>query len=181
MTGNDLISVLVSIVISLAIAHLLGGIGRIMRAPKVTFSVLQGAWVVFLLLECVSFWVSTALTREPSWTYPGVLRAFFTSAALYLSCWLILPEETPKEAIDLDAFYDANRRRFLEIQLIYNLMIGVNMMSNPSVASGSWTAWLGAVAIGAALLWPARAVQYLAVIVLLTVQTTYEVQFTWKF
>jgi hypothetical protein len=181
MSGIDLTNVLISIVISLAVAHLLGGIGRIMRAPQVKFSILQGAWVAFLLVECVNFWVSSALTHLPSVTYPQVLRAFFSSAGLYLACWMILPDETPKEPIDLGAFFDANRRKFLGVLVIYNAMIGINMMNSPWVATGSWTAWLGTAAVAAAWIWPARAVQYLAVAVLLTMQTTYEMQFTWKF
>lgn len=182
MSGNDLINVLVSIVIGLAIAHLLGGVGRIMRAPKVTYSLLHSAWVLFLLLECVSYWVSSALTRSASgWTYPSVLRAFFTSALLYLSCWLLLPDETPKEAIDLVGFYNTNRKKFLGVFVIYTMMISINLTVDSRSATGSWTGWLSVLAACIAWIWPARAAQILAVVILFAVQTAYEVQYTWRF
>ena len=74
-----------------------------------------------------------------------------------------------------------DRRKFLGALVVYTLLVTVNMMLVPSMASGAWTAWLGALAVAAAWFWSARAVQVLAVVVLLGVQTTYELQFIWKF
>ncbi len=52
----EYISVLLSIVISLALAHLLSGIARMIENGVRRFSIPLAQWILFCLFLCVDYW-----------------------------------------------------------------------------------------------------------------------------
>jgi hypothetical protein len=166
MRPFDLVLVLISMVLSLALAHLLTGLGRIIRAPKVRLSMVHTLWSIYLILECIDFWMSLWLGRNITWTLPLVLMTFVNSAALYLACWLAMPETERGEAIDFVAFYEADRRKILGPIVAY-LALTTLYMATTGGLDFAWTAAVPLVATLLAFVCPAHPLQLLAPLITL--------------
>lgn len=172
MSTFEFVSVLLSIVVSLAFAHLLTGIARLVQAQGVKFSLLYAAWMGLLLFCCVDYWFSLWQLRGTEvWTLGFVAFWLVLATMLYLATWLIVPTERAVEGgIDLSAWHDANRRKYIGALFLYQTL---GVAANLSVASLSAAVWLtfpALAAMVAAWLWRDRRIQYaaLAVIVFMT-------------
>jgi hypothetical protein len=180
MKPFELVLVLISMVISLALTQLLSGLGRTIRAPKVTVSLPHAIWSIYLLLECVDFWMSLWLGRDVAWDLPTVEFIFADSAALYLSCWLIVPEVDRGKPIDFVAFFEADRRRILGAIIAYLVITTLYMASDPNSRAAAWTGGVPAAVTIAAFVWRAPALQVLAAGVTLGLQFAWETNI-WHF
>jgi hypothetical protein len=88
------LTVLISIVLGLGIAHLLGGVARSVSRRKTTvFYWPTLVWILVLLIIIVQvWWVDFALSRQTQWTLPGFASTLLIPATLYFMSFLILPE-----------------------------------------------------------------------------------------
>jgi len=100
------LTVLISIILGLGLAHLLGGIARsITRRATTSFYWPTLVWVAVLLILIVQvWWVDFSLSTQPRWTLAGFASTLMIPAALYVMAFLILPETS-----DMRATYFENR------------------------------------------------------------------------
>jgi hypothetical protein len=163
MTAFEFVSVLLSIVVSLAFTHMLTGTARLIQAKRVRISLVYALWVLMIVFCCVDYWFSLWSLRDAT-EWPLTLVLFLLSAAtvLYLVSWLIVPAEI-NDGIDLVAFHDDNRRKYVGAFCIYMLFGAV---AN-SIIQGFQSAVLlsfGFAALGAAAwIWRDARIQWLAI------------------
>jgi len=120
MTPFEYVSVLLSIVISLALTHLLIGITKIIKAGVSRWSIPLIGWIGFLSFLCVDYWFSTWHARAvPVWSLGFVSFLLVLGAALFITCWILVPEVDVTEPVDLAAHYTFIRRKFLGGLVIY--------------------------------------------------------------
>lgn len=134
MTTFEFVSVLLSIVVSLAFAHLLTGIARLIQAKVVNPSLPLIGWIGIFLFCCVDYWFSLWQARvAPQWSLFYVLFWLAVGAVLYLTCWLVVPtERAAEDKIDLSQFFESHRRNFLGAYLVY---VALGLFANLSIGS----------------------------------------------
>jgi hypothetical protein len=165
VTTFEYVSVLLSIVVSLAFAHMLAGLARIIQAKVAKLSWVYIAWMGLLIFTCVDYWFSLWHARTTdNWSLGYVSFWLLLATILYLTTWLAVPpENATTQAVDLDAFYDANRRNILGAFGAYH---AIGLFGNLSVATLQSAAIVSIVLvalIGAAWMWRDRRVQIFAV------------------
>jgi hypothetical protein len=116
MATFDLVSVLLSIVISLALAHLLAGIAHIIENGFRRFSIPLAQWIAFCLFLCVDYWFTIWSARtQTSWSLGYVCLLLLQASLIYITSRLVVPTPSGAEQIDLTAFFDRNRRKFMGV------------------------------------------------------------------
>ena len=179
MTTFEFVSVLLSIVVSLAFAHLLTGIARLIQAKIIHPSLAYFGWIGIFLFCCVDYWFSLWQAREtPIWSLTYVLFWLALGAVLYLACWLVVPSESAvQEEIDLTSFHENRRRGFLGAFLAYTAM---GLLANLTVGSLESAALVSAVQlplVGAAYLWRDRRVQLAVIIAMYAITAWYAARY----
>ncbi len=106
------LSVLISIVLGLGIAHLLAGVARsISRREATTFYWPTLVWSFLLLILIIQvWWVDFSLSKETQWTLAGFASVLLIPATLYFMAFLILPESS-----DMHKTYFENRVWFFAL------------------------------------------------------------------
>jgi|MudIll2142460700_1097286.scaffolds.fasta_scaffold50673_2 hypothetical protein len=114
MTPFEYVSVLLSMVVSLALAHLLIGITKIIKAGVSRWSIPLIGWIGVMIFLCIDYWFSIwAARNDPVWSLGFVCFLLVLGAVLFVGCWMIVPEFDGKEPVDLATHYAAIRRKFL--------------------------------------------------------------------
>jgi len=163
MRSFEFVSVLLAIIISFAFAHLLNGIAHIIANGVKRFSLLLAQWIAWCLFLCVDYWFTIWHARENTvWTF-GYVSLLLTQAALiYIVARLVVPVPANDEPIDLSAFFNSHRRKFMGA--IATLAI-VNELTNISL-KGFDSSLLGFMVVGwvllalTAFIWESPKVQY---------------------
>jgi len=165
MNTFEYVSVIFSVVVSLAFTHLLSGVVRLIHARGVKFSLAYAGWVLLLVFWCVDYWFSVWHARGIEiWTLPFVALLLLMATALYIACGLAMPNEVDaKDGIDLAAFHEANRRRFLGAVIAYELLMIFGNLAIASLESAALINVGQLVLTAAAWLWSDRRVQLGAV------------------
>lgn len=118
-------SVLV-IVVGLAITHLLGGLGSIIRYRSyLKIDWLPIAWMIVLILTLIGWFYAIwdMLHEIESLEYPTLLVFFSTSVLFYLAARLITPDISPKTRMDLtEAFFETKTAFFSSAASAYILL-----------------------------------------------------------
>jgi hypothetical protein len=126
------VSVLLSIVIALALTHLLAGIATILRARVEKYSFVHIAWIAILLFSCVDYWFSIwGLRASEQWSLIYVSYLLALATMLFVSCQLIMPDLRAGESIDLVAFNQTNRQKYLAAYFCY---IALAVIANLTIA-----------------------------------------------
>lgn len=169
MTASEHVLILLSLVVSLALAHLLSGIARLIHARHVRWSWLHGAWRLLVFVLLVDFWISVwQLRLQEDW---NILQVFFWMAMAtiqYLIAALVVPDKIPDSGIDLADFHERNRSRYIGlffVNLIFavaaNLMLegfssanyinvlGIVFMVAAGFTKPSWLQWAGTIGLAA--------------------------------
>lgn len=161
MSTFEYVSVLLAIVMSLALAHVLTGLAEVIRAKKVRFSLLHSGYVGLILFCCVDYWFSMWYQRNlESWALWYVALLLLLAAILYVAAWLIVPDIEADGTVDLVAFDNVNRRKYIAALFVY---IAVAVAVNLSIAAFQWAVLInvGTLAmLGAAWLWQDKRVQW---------------------
>lgn len=168
MTTFEYVSVILSVVVSLAFAHLLTGLVRLIHARSIRFSLVYAGWIGLLLFWCVDYWFSVWQLRSSDvWTLGFVAFLLLMATVLYIACGLAVPSESDLEGgNNLAAFHDVNRRRYLGALFAYQVL---SIFGNLAIAPLQSAALvnIGQIAlVGAAWLWPDRRIQMVAIVVM---------------
>lgn len=124
MTVFEYVMVLVSVILSLGIARILETHARLLqRGPEVRWSPTWLLWLVIIFFCHVDLWGSLWMIRDtPTWTLAGLLSVLMAAASLYYASVLASPDVEPGQPVDLWAFHQANRRRYLTALAAYLIM-----------------------------------------------------------
>lgn len=115
MSGFEFIFGLFSVILSLAITEVLACAARLIRhAERVRFSLAQALWMAVFLLIAVGNWLSLWQLRHVSdWQIAQLLSAIAVPATQFVACALVCPDTPDAGPIDMAAFHDRERRRYL--------------------------------------------------------------------
>ena len=179
MTTFEYVSVILSVVVSLAFTHLLTGVARIIQTPGVRFSFAYAGWLALLVFWCVDYWFSLWQSRNADvWTFGYVAFLLLMATVLYLACGLATPGEAElANRKDLAEFHALNRRKFLGALLVYQVL---SIFGNLAIASLQSAALVnvGQLAlIAAAWVWGGRRVQIGAVTLMALLTGWYAVKY----
>ncbi|HVA26919.1 MAG TPA: hypothetical protein VNF68_02000 [Candidatus Baltobacteraceae bacterium] len=114
------LSVLISIVLGLAVAHLLGSLVRVVNARERTvfyWPSLLWAGTLFLIIAQL-WWADASLRTYSHWNFAAFLVLLAQPAALYFLCALILPVPEDRETFDMRAAFARNRAWFFIALLV---------------------------------------------------------------
>lgn len=113
------LSVLLSIILGLAVAEILGGYRRLLQARgRVVLYWPSLLWsFVLLIIYAQTWWAMFGLRSHHHWTFAGFAIVLLHMILLYMLAGLALPDIAPGEAIDLRANYFSQRAWFCGIAL----------------------------------------------------------------
>jgi len=165
MTAFEFVSVLLSLVISLAVAHLLTGIAEALKAKKVRFHWVLAGWWLFVFMLCVDYWFSVWRLRDaPAWTLGFVLIWLVLAAITYIAAWLVVPEKDADGTMDFVAHHEANRRKYLGTLIAWVLGGTIVNGYTPSMEIANLLAPLFVIIFLASIIWKHRLVQIAAIV-----------------
>ena len=117
MSSFEFLSVLISVVVGLAIANMLNGIGRLIyRFKELKMSVGFVAWTVFLFLYLVIYWWTVVFGWQEwqNWNLLIFLFVLIYGVLLFLLSVILFPSELP-EAWDPGEHLISMRRWFFGV------------------------------------------------------------------
>ena len=123
------LSVMISIVLGLAVAHVLNSVVRVINNRERTivyWPSLLWAGTLFLLIAQL-WWADASLRTYSAWNFAAFLVLLAQPAALYLLCALILPVPDGAESFDMHAAFIRNRSWFLGMLLV---LIGLSFVKD---------------------------------------------------
>ena len=163
MTAFEFVSVLLSIVVSLAFTHILTGAARLIQAKRVRFSLVYALWLIAIAFGCVDYWISLwGLRSVVEWPLALVLFLLAAATVLYLISWLVVPAEI-NNGIDLVAYHDDNRRKYVGAFCIYMLFGAIANSIIQGFQSAVLLSFLFAALGAAAWIWRDARVQRLVI------------------
>jgi len=115
MTAFEIVFALLTMITSLALAHLLNGFAIILRnASRVRFSALHALWswiaIALLIGNWASYWEMRLVSSWPAW---AVLLIVANFTIQYIFCALVTPETPEVGTLDLEAFHEHAHRRYI--------------------------------------------------------------------
>ena len=123
MTAFEIVFALVTMITSLAIAHLLNGFASIVRnAGRVRSSPLHALWfwIAFTIVigNWASFWEMRSVASWPAW---AVLMIVVVYTLQYLFCALLTPEMPQQGELDLREFHARSSRGYIGSLIVLEL------------------------------------------------------------
>jgi hypothetical protein len=116
MTAFEYVFALYSIVVSLALTHMLAGFVDLRRAKSVRLYAPQFMWSVSAFIIPIANWASLwelrLMVDWPNWSF---LLLITSALCQYLFCAFLTPDSSPGEEVDFRAYYERNRLRFLAV------------------------------------------------------------------
>jgi hypothetical protein len=173
------ISAFLSIVVALALAHLLAGIAGILRAKVVAMSWVLPVWIGLYLFGCVDYWFSLwGLRATTHWSLGYVFYLLGLATILYIGCHLVVPSVREEdEALDLAAFDEGHRRRYLAA---FGAYIAVATVANLTIDGFANAVWinLATLVLTAVAWWRREArMQWVVAVAMVALITYYAVTF----
>ena len=122
MDTFDYITVLVAVVVGLIIGNQALSLHRLLRdRRRVRWNWVSPLAALVILIELFNFWWQW---RGFAGTTVGDVAPYFIALIiLFLIAAVTLPDEVPKEGIDLGAYFDANRSYFWTLYGLYILTL----------------------------------------------------------
>jgi hypothetical protein len=123
------LSVMISIILGLAAAHVLGSVARVVNNRDrivMYWPSLLWAGTLFLLVAQL-WWADASLRTYTAWSFGAFLVLLAQPAALYLLCALILPVPDSTSTFDMQAAFMRNRSWFLAVILV---LIGLSLVKD---------------------------------------------------
>ena len=154
MSAFEVVFGLMSIITSLALTHFLAGfVGLLRNAERVRFSALHALWAWSAFASTIgnwaSYWGLRTLTSWPAWT---VLLTVAIAICQYVFCVLVTPEASAEGEIDLHAFHQHERRRYvLALLALFALSLAFALALGGAQYYAAWWRDSAASLIGLAL------------------------------
>ncbi|MEZ5033137.1 MAG: hypothetical protein R2787_17250 [Saprospiraceae bacterium] len=132
MTAFEIVFSLLSMITSLALAHLLNGFVILLRhVERIRISMLHGLWSWIALAVLIGNWASFWQMREvESWPAWSVLLILAAAIFEYAFCALVTPEMPGEGELDLHEFHDRQHHLYmfaLIALLITSLILNIGL------------------------------------------------------
>lgn len=182
MSIFEYVMILISVVISLGLARLLETHANLMKQGKrVTWSVTYLGWLLVLVLAQIDVWASLWQVHENArWTATDIGLGLLAAMTLFYASIFASPDLSDGEPIDLWAFHQDNRRRYIGALVGYMLIgtwLNATLLQQTfSMANLTATGPAAAVML-VAILVPNAWIQRLAVAATLMIQAFYFAQY----
>jgi len=137
MNAFEIVFTLMTMITSLALAHLLNGFVSLLKnAKRVRFSFVHGLWSWIALAVLIGNWASFWSMRDvESWPSLTVLLILAIATIEYLFCALVTPEMPAEGELKLSEFHEGSYRFYilaliilLILSLLLNLVLGAMQM-----------------------------------------------------
>lgn len=117
------VMVLASVIVGLAVTHLLQGVAKLIQHPdRQKLYWIHLLWVGLMFLNALFlWWWEFQLSRTDRWTFELYLFVLSFSVVLYLICAVLMPSELGDYA-DYRAYYYSRRRWLFGLLLLFSLM-----------------------------------------------------------
>jgi hypothetical protein len=117
------VMVLASVIIGLAVTHLLQGVARLIQHPdRKQLYWIHLLWVALMFLNALFlWWWEYQLSRTKHWTFELYIFVLSFSVVLYLICAVLMPAELGGYA-NYRAYYYSRRRWIFGLLLLFSLM-----------------------------------------------------------
>ncbi len=123
MTPYEYLTVFISVVLGLAVVHLLSGVALLLDTRiRARADWIHGVWTanVFVTTMLV-WWFNFHLTDVVTWTLPFFLNLVAYSVVLYLMSGLLFPVRGA-EVTDFKSHFEANRSRFFIVCFLFQIV-----------------------------------------------------------
>jgi hypothetical protein len=130
------------VVISLGVAHLLGGVADLVRnRARVKFSLVHALWIWSAFCVTVGNWGGLwALRPLQSWPGWSILLMVAVAATCYFICYFVTPPTTNAGAVDLREFHKRERANYLSAFVALSIL---SLAVNPIFgAMSSYMDWV---------------------------------------
>ena len=131
MNRPEYLLALVSILVGLALADLLQGFHRLIRIRRrVRWDWLALAWAALMFFLIVqTWWAFYSIVQAPAWdNLFAFLAPLSMFVVLYLLCAAALPDAEPRDEVDLEEFYFAQRGWFFGLGAVFVLLAGLQQV-----------------------------------------------------
>jgi CHASE2 domain-containing sensor protein len=140
MTPYEYLTIFISVVLGLAVVHLLSGVALLLdtriRARPDWIHVLWTANV--LITTVLVWWFNFPLTGILVWTLPFFLNLVAYSVVLYLMSGLLYPVRG-SEVIDFKAHFEGNRVRFFLVCLAFQVVDFLDAVLERQALGTDWS------------------------------------------
>ena len=127
MNFFEFISVMVSIVLGVSLAQLLGGIAQLIREKTSIRTYLPHTlWTLALILVHPLIWWSTWDYHEVRWNYLSFCAVLSVPLMLFFLSTLIMPKARGEAVVSLEDHYFENRRWFLGIWVAFMVVVTID-------------------------------------------------------
>lgn len=123
MSLFEFILVMVSLVLAIAMTHLLEGVARVVRERR-RFEVdrITPVWAAFLFVLSIAHWWSLWDMREADWTFPAFFFVLLPPTLLFLAVSLLTPEDGDDE-VSLEDDFLRIRVPFLGVLFAFAILV----------------------------------------------------------
>lgn len=139
MTSFEFVFGLISIITSLAVTHLIGGLIAYVR-HRARFSLRHALWSWTAFALVVANWASFWDDRTVDWEPRAVLLWLALMISLYAFSALTVPEMERGDKVDLVAFHESDGKRYITAHVLFAAIVIVNF----AVDASTFAAWLSA-------------------------------------
>lgn len=122
----EFILVLVTVIVSLGIAELLGGVVRVLR-HELKPGHLHWLWVLLVFnMQIQWLWFSWNFRDRGSWLFPEFMLLIAPPILLYMSSAVLFPITLAKDGDDLDEHFFRRRRPFFLLAIATFVLFGLS-------------------------------------------------------
>lgn len=120
MDPYEYLTVFISVILGLAVVHLLNGVALILDTRvRERLDWIHSLWIVNVFITTLLvWWFNFGLTAVPEWTLPHFLNLVAYAVVLYLLTGLLYPVRG-KEVVDFRSHFEANRARFFTVLVAF--------------------------------------------------------------
>lgn len=141
MTPFEFVVILISILFSIAIAHMLQSVADLVRAGRrVRYSALHATWMLTVFVDVLANWISVwELRTLPVWTVGYILLLILTILSQYLACVLVSPAVEADGPVDLEAFQrDQGPRYLFAFGMLNAIAVPLNLVTSRLFDVSEW-------------------------------------------
>ena len=140
MTPYEYLTVFISVVLGLAVVHLLSGVALLLDTRvRARPDWIHAVWTANVLVTTVLvWWFNFRLTGILVWTLPFFLNLVAYSVVLYLMSGLLYPVRG-SEVVDFKAHFEANRPRFFMVCVAFQVVDFFDAILERQALSVDWS------------------------------------------
>lgn len=139
MTSFEFVFGLISIITSLAVTHLIGGLIAYVR-HRARFSLRHALWSWTAFALVVANWASFWADRTVDWEPRAVLIWLALMISLYAFSAFTVPEIERGDKVDLVAFHESDSKRYIAAHVVFAAIVVTSFAINTATLAD----WLGA-------------------------------------